>query len=183
MKLVTGNIVNTERKFIVHPHPGNYWPYRDWIHRLGNAMEDYWIDQFYVGNTKYRRITVEETSDSFFDDGETETKVVGYTKNVKDGNVTNVTEISEQEYNEAYEKAERIASRKNRMSYKTVIHGKEFHVDVDDYTTTGETIIEVSGDHLEEFTPPEIFDEVTNDQRYSAKEIYKHLVEFAKQFR
>lgn len=180
MELVTGNIVNTERKFIMRPFPGNYWSYRDWIHSLGEVKEDYWIDQFYIGDTKYRRITVEEATDPLFDDGELETKVVGYTKNVKNGDITNVTEISEQEYNEAFEKAEGIASKKNRMSYVTVIDGKEFHVDVDNYSTSGEIIIEVSGDHLEEFTPPEIFNEVTGDQRYSAKEIYKRLVVFAK---
>ena len=182
MELVTGNIVNTERKFIVRPNPNNYWPYRDGIHRLGDAKEDYWIDQFYIGDTKYRRITVEEQNDPLFDD-DVETKVVGYTKNVKNGNITNVMEISDQEFDEAYKYADHIASYKNRMSYVKIMNGNEFYIDVDDYTTTGETIIEVSGEHLEEFNLPEIFEEVTGNPYYSAKAIYGRLVEFAKRNR
>ena len=183
MELVTGNIVNTERKFIIRPNSNNYWLYRDWIHHLGDAKEDYWIEQFYIGDIKYRCITVEESSGSFFDDGETETKVVGYTKNVKNGNITNVMEISEQEYNEAYKYADCIVSYKNRMSYVTTMNGNEFHIDDDYYTTTGETIIEVSGEPLEEFNPPEIFEEVTGNPYYSAKAIYDRLVEFVKRNR
>ena len=181
MDLKIGNIVNTERKFIVKAEPSALIPMTDWVTSLGIPKETYWIDQLYVDGIKYRRIS-EDKTEIMFGVPYTTTDVVGYTKNVKKGNITAVMESMEREFTDAAAKVNHVISRKERTSYVVTIDGKEFHIDFDDYLVPKMLIIEVSGEHLEEFTPPDMLVEVTGDERYSAKEIYKKVQEFAKTF-
>ena len=172
MELVTGNIINTERKFIIDIEKIKAYQLQDWQARLGKPVESYDINQFYVDGIKYREILVKDEDE----DEEPVLKTVGYTKNIKNGNITNVTEITPDEYDSALEKAYRHHSSKNRDTY--IKDG--FHIDIDTYFTTDLTLIEVSGDNLEKFVPPEFLKEVTGDENYSAKKIFEKEVEWLK---
>lgn len=166
MELVTGNIVNTERKFIIDIEKIKAYQFQDWEARLGKPVESYTMNQFYKDGVKYREIMTEEPDE--FDEEETTTVIVGYTKNIKNGNITNVTEIPVEEYMTALHSVGNHASTKVRTTYEK----NGFHIDIDEYITTDLTLIEVSGDHLEQFVPPEFLKEVTGQAAYSAKEIY-----------
>lgn len=172
MKLVTGNIINTERKFIIDDEKVRVEEPEKWLKSLGNAVESYTINQFYVDGIKYREIMVEDKDE----DEEPILKTVGYTKNIKNGNITNVTEITPDEYDSALEKVYRHHSTKNRDTY--IKDG--FHIDIDTYFTTDLTLIEVSGDNLEKFVPPEFLKEVTDDENYSAKKIFEKEMNWLK---
>lgn len=165
MELVTGNIVNTERKFIIDIEKIKAYQFQDWEARLGKPVESYTMNQFYKDGVKYREIMTEELDE---DEEETMTVIVGYTKNIKNGNITNVTEIPVEEYMTALHSVGNHASTKVRTTYKK----NGFHIDIDEYITTDLTLIEVSGDHLDQFVPPEFLKEVTGQVAYSAKEIY-----------
>lgn len=166
MKLVTGNIVNTERKFIIDLEKVHAGEPQDWEASLGEPVESYTMNQFYKDGVKYREIMTEEPDE--FDEEETTTVIVGYTKNIKNGSITNVTEIPVEEYMTALHSVGNHASTKVRTTYEK----NGFHIDIDEYITTELTLIEVSGDHLEQFVPPEFLKEVTGQVAYSAKEIY-----------
>lgn len=166
MKLVTGNIVNTERKFIIDIEKIMAYQFQDWEASLGKPVESYTIDQFYKDGVKYREIMAEEPDE--FDEEETTLVIVGYTKNIKDGNITNVTEIPVEEYMTTLHSVGNHATTKVRTTYEK----NGFHIDIDEYITTDLTLIEVSGDHLDQFVPPEFLKEVTGHAAYSAKEIY-----------
>lgn len=172
MELVTGNIINTERKFIIDIEKIKAYQLQDWQARLGKPVESYDINQFYVDGIKYREILVKDEDE----DEEPVLKTVGYTKNIKNGNITNVTEITPDEYDSALEKTYRHHSSKNRDTY--IKDG--FHIDIDTYFTTDLTLIEVSGDNLEKFVPPEFLKEVTGDENYSAKKIFEKEMEWLK---
>lgn len=174
MELVTGNIINTERKFIIDDEKVRVEEPAKWIKSLSDSVESYIINQFYVDGIKYREIMVEDEDK---DEGEGPAiKTVGYTKNIKNGNITNVTEITPDEYDSALEKTYRHHSSKNRDTY--IKDG--FHIDIDTYFTTDLTLIEVSGDNLEKFVPPEFLKEVTGDENYSAKKIFEKEMEWLK---
>lgn len=172
MKLVTGNIINTERKFIIDDEKVRVEEPEKWLESLGNAVESYTINQFYVDGIKYREIMVEDKNE----DEEPVLKIIGYTKNIKNGNITNVTEITPDEYDSALKNVYRHHSTKNRDTY--IKDG--FHIDIDTYFTTDLTLIEVSGDNLEKFVPPEFLKEVTDDENYSAKKIFEKEMEWLK---
>ncbi|MBO4784907.1 MAG: hypothetical protein J5521_09195 [Lachnospiraceae bacterium] len=167
MKLVTGNIVNTERKFIIDLEKVHAGEPQDWEASLGKPVESYTIDQFYKDGVKYREIMTEEL-DEFEDEMDAATVIVGYTKNIKNGSITNVTEIPVEEYMTALHSVGNHASTKVRTTYEK----NGFHIDIDEYITTELTLIEVSGDNLDQFVPPEFLKEVTDQAAYSAKEIY-----------
>ncbi len=172
MKLITGNIINTERKFIIDDEKVRVEEPEKWLKTLGNSVESYGINQFYVDGTKYREIMIEDEDE----DEEPIIKTVGYTKNIKNGNITNVTEISAEEYDIALNKVYRHHSSKKRDTY--IKDG--FHIDIDAYFTTDLTLIEVSGDNLEKFVPPEFLKEVTDDENYSAKKIFEKEIDWLK---
>jgi hypothetical protein len=174
MELVTGNIVNTERKFIIDIEKIKAYQFQDWEARLGKPVESYTMNQFYKDGVKYREIMTEEPDED--DEEETTTVIVGYTKNIKNGNITNVTEIPVEEYMTALHSVGNHASTKVRTTYEK----NGFHIDIDEYITTDLTLIEVSGDHLDQFVPPEFLKEVTGQVAYSAKEIYAKEIEYLK---
>ena len=147
MELVTGNIVNTERKFIIDIEKIKAYQFQDWEARLGKPVESYTMNQFYKDGVKYREIMTEELDE---DEEETKTVIIGYTKNIKNGNITNVTEIPAEEYMTALHSVGNHASTKIRTTYEK----NGFHIDIDEYITTDLTLIEVSGDHLDQFVPP-----------------------------
>lgn len=174
MELVTGNIVNTERKFIIDIEKIKAYQFQDWEARLGKPVESYTMNQFYKDGVKYREIMTEELDE---DEEETKTVIIGYTKNIKNGNITNVTEIPAEEYMTALHSVGNHASTKIRTTYEK----NGFHIDIDEYITTDLTLIEVSGDHLDQFVPPEFLKEVTDQIAYSAKEIYAKEEEYLKE--
>ena len=174
MELVTGNIVNTERKFIIDIEKIKAYQFQDWEARLGKSVESYTMNQFYKDGVKYREIMTEELDE---DEEETKTVIIGYTKNIKNGNITNVTEIPAEEYMTALHSVGNHASTKIRTTYEK----NGFHIDIDEYITTDLTLIEVSGDHLDQFVPPEFLKEVTDQIAYSAKEIYAKEEEYLKE--
>lgn len=174
MELVTGNIVNTERKFIIDIEKIKAYQFQDWQARLGKPVESYTMNQFYKDGVKYREIMTEEPDED--DEEETKTVIVGYTKNIKNGNITNVTEIPVEEYMTALHSVGNHASTKVRTTYEK----NGFHIDIDEYITTDLTLIEVSGDHLDQFVPSEFLKEVTGQVAYSAKEIYAKEQEYLK---
>lgn len=164
MKLVVGNIVNTERKFIIDMEKVHAGELQDWEASLGEPVETYTIAQFYKGGVKYRKIMCDKPGDEMG----MVTNIVGYTKNVKNGSITNVIEIPVEEYMTALHSAGNYATTKVRTTYEK----NGFHIDIDEYITTELTLIEVSGDHLYQFVQPEFLKEVTGQAVYSAKEIY-----------
>jgi hypothetical protein len=172
MKLVTGNIVNTERKFIIDLEKVHAGEPQDWEASLGEPVETYTMEQFYKDGVKYREIMCDEPGDEYEDEMDTVTNIVGYTKNVKNGSITNVTEISVEEYMTALHSVGNHATMKVRTTYEK----DGFHIDVDEYVEHGLTIVEVSGEKLEQFVPPEFMKEVTGQEAYSAKAIYEEEI-------
>ena len=168
MKLVTGNIVNTERKFIIDIEKVMANQFQEWEASLGEPIESYTINQFYKDGVKYREIMTEEL-DEFEDEMDAVTVIVGYTKNVKEGSITHVTEIPVEEYMNALHSTGNYESVKVRTTYEK----DGFHIDIDEYVKNGLCLIEVSGDRLDQFVPPEFMKEVTGQEAYSAKNIYE----------
>lgn len=176
MKLVTGNIVNTERKFIIDLEKVHADEPQEWEASFGEPVETYTIDQFYKDGVKYREIMCDEPGDEYEDEMDMVTNIVGYTKNVKNGNITNVTEIQVEEYMTALHSIGNHVTMKVRTTYKK----DGFHIDIDEYIEHGLTIVEVSGDRLDQFVPPKFLKEVTGDENYSAKKIFEKEMECLK---
>ena len=177
MKLKTGKLDNRERKFIYDPDKITRSLQGQFIRSLGEDLSTFYIMQFYLGDAKYRCLIdpMKPTDENLPKKDEWGTQVMGFTKNIKNGDITEVTQITEKEYNEASFKNNQIISTKTRISYRIIKNGDEFNVDIDEYFRPRETIIEVSGENLESFVPPEFLKEVTGDANYSAKGLYETL--------
>jgi len=188
MNLKTGNLVNTERKFIIVPSKVDAKAGENWqnVHIFSPKKETLIIDQFYIDDVKYRRLVDPDKEEELMDNEYLKhsdrwgNEYTGYTKNVKKGDITEVTRITELEYRGALEKAGNIVMSKTRnsMIYKQDSE-HEYNIDTDIYYAHNlfPNIIEVSGNELDKFVPPPYFKEVTGDPMFSAKEMYKSLCE------
>lgn len=150
MELKTGNLNNVERKFIP-VRKSNLKKYLDTLKKI----ESYTITQFYSGEYKYRKF---ETLND-----------VKFTKSKKNGNITSVTEIDEDEFL-SNSKVQTI--KKKRTKY---IDGN-YSVEVDEFLKPVEfTMLEVSSENenLANYEPKDTFIEVTGNQIYFNENIVK----------
>lgn len=148
MKLKTGNLNNTERKFI----PVRKSNLEKYIKGL-SEIESYIITQFYSGEYKYRKF---ETSN--------DTK---FTRSKKQGDITVVEEIQEDEFLKNIGKQVIV---KNRTKYKS----GEYTVEIDEFLKPAEfTMVEVSTENgnLQDYVPEKTFIEVTDNPIYANKNI------------
>lgn len=148
MKLKTGNLNNTERKFI----PVRKSNLEKYINGL-TKVESYQITQFYSGDYKYRK----------FEDS-VDTK---YTRSKKQGDITCVEEIEENEFL-------RNMGKKVIVKKRTKYTSGEYTIEIDEFLKPSQfTMIEVSTDtgRLEDYAPEKTFVEVTNNPIYTNKNI------------
>lgn len=148
MKLKTGNLNNTERKFI----PVRKSNLEKYINGL-TKVESYQITQFYSGDYKYRK----------FEDS-VDTK---YTRSKKQGDITCVEEIEENEFL-------RNMGKKVIVKKRTKYTSGEYTIEIDEFLKPSQfTMIEVSTDtgRLEDYAPEKTFVEVTNNPIYANKNI------------
>ena len=188
MNLKTGNLVNTERKFIIVPSKVDARAGEDWqnVHIFSPKKETLVIDQFYIDDVKYRCLVDPDKESELMDiealrhDDQWGNEYTGYTKNIKKGNITEVTRITEKEYREALARAGNIVMSKTRNSVIFKQDSEhEYNIDTDIYYAHNlfPNIIEVSGYELDKYVPPPYFKEVTGDPMFSAKEMYKSFRE------
>lgn len=148
MELKTGNLNNRERKFI----PVRKSNLEKYIKGL-TKVESYKVTQFYSGDYKYRK----------FEDSEN-TK---YTRSKKQGDITVVEEIEENEFLKNMVKQFIV---KKRTKYTS----GEYTVEIDEFSKPNEfTMVEVSTDtgRLEDYIPEKTFVEVTDNSIYENKNI------------
>ncbi len=148
MNLKTGNLNNTERKFIP-VRKSNLEKYLS----LLTKVESYKITQFYKGNFKYRK---------FEDD-----KGTKFTRSQKHGDVTVVEEIQEDEFNKNMMPRCIVKTRTKYLS-------SGYSIEVDEFSKPCEfTMIEVAsnGKPLESYNPDTSFVEVTGNSIYSNENI------------
>ncbi len=148
MELKTGNLNNTERKFI----PVRKSNLEKYIMGL-TKVENYKITQFYSGEYKYRKF---ETSND-----------IKFTRSKKKGEITSVEEIQE---NEFLNNTRKQIIVKNRTRYKS----GDYIIEIDEFLKPAEfTMVEVSTHNgkLQEYIPEETFMEVTDNPIYSNKNI------------
>lgn len=148
MELKTGNLNNTERKFI----PVRKSNLEKYIMGL-TKVENYKIMQFYSGEYKYRKF---ETSN--------DTK---FTRSKRNGDITVVEEIQE---NEFLNNTRKQVIVKSRTRYKS----GDYIIEIDEFLKPAEfTMVEVSTHNgsLQEYIPEETFIEVTDNPIYSNKNI------------
>lgn len=148
MELKTGNLNNTERKFI----PVRKSNLKKYIMGL-TKVENYKITQFYSGEYKYRKF---ETSND-----------IKFTRSKKKGEITSVEEIQE---NEFLNNTRKQIIVKNRTRYKS----GDYIIEIDEFLKPAEfTMVEVSTHNgkLQEYIPEETFMEVTDNPIYSNKNI------------
>ena len=156
MKLETGNLNNVERKFIP-VRKSNLKKYLDKLEKV----ESYTITQSYNGEYKYRKF---ETSND-----------VKFTKSKRNGTITVVTEIEE---NEFLNNSKLQIIKKKRTKY---IDGK-YIVEIDEFLKPVEfTMIEVSSENenLANYEAKDTFIEVTGNQIYSNENISKGSIKKA----
>lgn len=149
MKLKTGNLNNTERKFI----PVRKSNLEKYIKGL-TKVEEYKITQIYNGEWKYRK----------FEDSD-DTK---YTRSQKQGYITVVQEITEDEFSRNMGKQIIVKKRTRYLSGEYTIEIDKFSKPIDF------TMIEVSAENnelLEKYNPDETFIEVTGNPIYANKNI------------
>ncbi len=148
MKLKTGNLNNTERKFI----PVRKSNLEKYINGL-TKVESYKVTQFYSDDYKYRK----------FEDS-VDTK---YTRSKKQGDITCVEEIEENEFL-------RNMGKKVIVKKRTKYTSGEYTIEIDEFLKPSQfTMIEVSTDtgRLEDYAPEKTFVEVTNNPIYANKNI------------
>ncbi len=149
MKLKTGNLNNTERKFI----PVRKSNLETFVKGL-TKVENYKITQFYRGEYKYRKF---ETSND-----------AKFTRSRKKGNITVVEEIEENEFLRNIGKQIII---KNRTKYRL----GDYTVEIDEFLKPSKfTMIEVSAENdeiLDSFESEKTFVEVTDNPIYANKNI------------
>lgn len=156
MKLKTGNLNNVERKFIP-VRKSNLKKYLDKLEKV----ESYTITQSYNDGYKYRKF---ETSND-----------VKFTKSKKDGTITVVTEIEE---NEFLNNSKLQIIKKKRTKY---IDGN-YIVEVDEFFKPVEfTMIEVSSENenLANYEAKDTFIEVTGNSIYFNENISKGSIKKA----
>lgn len=148
MKLKTGNLNNTERKFI----PVRKSNLEKYIMGL-TKVENYKITQIYSGEYKYRK---------FEDSNDTK-----YTRSKKQGDITIVEEIEENEF---------LRNMKQQVIVKTRTKytSGEFVIEIDEFSKPTEfTMVEVSTDNgnVQDYVPEKTFIEVTDNPIYINKNI------------
>ena len=148
MKIKTGKIKNTERKFI----PVRKSELENYIRTL-LYIESYKITQFYNGEYKYRKF--EDTNSKKF------------TRSKKDRNITNVEEIDENEFVKNLNNSIIIKKRTKYRDNKYIVEVDEF------FKPTEFTMIEVSSDNdsLEDYILLKSFIEVTGNPKYENRNI------------
>lgn len=150
--LKLGKLNNEERKFI--PTKENFL--EEYLGSM-REIEEYELTQTFCNGYKYRR---------YNDHGQ-----MKYTRNFKQGKVTDVVEISEEEFT----KVLRDTGRKIRKIRKYYKDGP-YDIDVDCFLEPVSMImIEVASDEtsLDGYQPPKGFVEVTGNKRYENSEIYQ----------
>lgn len=150
MELKTGNLNNTERKFI----PVRKSNLEKYLNKL-TEVESYKITQFYKDDYKYRK----------FEDGE-DTK---FTRSKRHGDITVVEEIGS---NDFYENMSSQVIVKTRTKYEQ----DGYIMEVDEFSKPCEfTMIEVAsnGSDLGSYIPDGSFVEVTGNELYSNENIAK----------
>ena len=148
-----GNILNTERKFI----STNITYLNKYLESI-NKIEDVVIIQLFYKGYKYRKYI---TSDG-----------CEYTKNIKNGDITLVTKISDKEFNQVLKLTPKIIKKRRRIYLDN-----EYQIDVDDFQEPNVfTMIEVSNGNLNNYKEPKGLIEVTNIKGYQNKEIYKGFI-------
>ena len=148
MKLKTGKIENTERKFI----PIRKSKFREYVEKL-TFIEEFRITQYYEGDYKYRKF---------------ESDINKFTRSKKEKNYTVVEEIDENEFLKHFN--QKSAIKKERKKYKDNI----YTIEIDQfYEPVYMTMIEVSTDSgdLQNYKPEKSFIEVTNNPIYQNENI------------
>lgn len=151
-----GKVNNLERKFIPTK--------KEYLDRYLNSMEEiekYELTQTYKDGFKYRR---------YNDNGSCK-----YTKNNKMSNITEIKEITEEEFNDVLNFNDRQAVVKVRKYY---LDG-DFEIDADFFSKPIDMVmIEVSSDKapLEDYIPPKGFIEVSGTKQYENYGIYNGTV-------
>lgn len=153
-----GNINNTELKFIVTKRTYFY----DYFSKL-NLIEKYNIEQFFIGEVKYRKYIFEDNT-------------CRYTRNIKNGKITNVTEITETVYNEALKIVNKILI-KTREYYSF----DGFDIDVDYIKCANIIIVEVSSKtrDLKDYIPCRGMIDVTNNSKFKNINIFNNSIKLS----
>jgi len=147
-----GKVNNLERKFIPTK--------KEYLERYLNSMEkveEYELTQTYKDGFKYRR---------YNDNGSCK-----YTKNNKMSNITEIEEITEEEFNEVLNFNKGQAVLKVRKYYVD----DDFEIDADFFSKPIDIVmIEVSSEKrlLEDYIPPKGFIEVSGTKQYENYGIY-----------
>lgn len=150
MKLKTGKLDNTERKFI----PIRKSEFYKYVEQL-TLIEKYKITQYYYKNYKYRKFEADD---------------IKFTKSKKEGRYTTVKEVTEDEFLENLNKG--ITIIKERNKFKDGL----YKVEIDKFIKPIQmNLIEVSSDYvgLEKYKPKKTFIEVTENSIYKNKNIIK----------
>ena len=148
-----GNILNTERKFI----STNIMYLNKYLESI-NKIDDVIIIQLFYNGYKYRKYITSNGCE--------------YTKNIKNGDITLVTKISEKEFKQVLKLTHKIIKKRRRIYLDN-----EYQVDVDDFEEPNVfTMIEVSNGNLNNYKEPKGFIEVTNMEGYQNKEIFNGFI-------
>lgn len=187
MNFKTGNLVNTERKFIRN---------EEWLFdtaqvfrkMIGECEASLEISQFFADGVKYRQIVDVDDRKYYEPDmayagpyeiADIESEYTKYTKSIKNGDITVVTEITKSEYYDKLNEAKHSATYKERSSYTFIQNGIQFHLDIDYFPDINQgisnlDIFEISGYNLDKFICPPYLTEVTGNPKYSAVSIYEN---------
>ena len=148
MKLKTGKIDNTERKFI----PIRKTKFKEYVEKL-TFIEEFKITQYYDGDYKYRKFESDNNK---------------FTRSKKEKNFTIVEEIDEKEFLKHF--SQKYIIKKERRKYKDDI----YTIEIDQFDEPVHmTMIEVSIDNgnLQDYKPEESFIEVTDNPIYQNENI------------
>lgn len=152
IKLRLGLVNNIEKKFI----PTKKEFFEKYINSL-KKIEEYEIIQTYKGNIKYR---------CYIDDGNFK-----YTRNIKKEKVTDVKEISKEDFDKILKENHNKCIQKTRKYY---IDG-DFEIDVDYFSKPINMImveVESKNDSLDNYKAPIGFIDVTEESIFENKEIF-----------
>ncbi len=145
-----GNLDNRERKFI----STNIAYLNKYLEHL-KLLEEVTIIQTFDQEYKYRKYI-------------TKNKTCHYTKNLKNGHITQVIKIDKKEFEKVINKTEKWIKKRRRI-YKQGL----YQIDVDDFEIPNTfTMIEVFGNKSDLFDTPKGWIEVTNVKEYQNKNIY-----------